>query len=266
MMRPVSDISVEAARRVSVVCTDIDDTLTEGGLLLREAYAALWRLHEAGIGVVPVTGRPAGWCDCIIRQWPIEAVIGENGAFAWYREQGRIRELAHPAVASRDHRRRLNEVRKAVVTSVPGARIARDQPFRRYDLAIDFREDPPDLGFDAARRIAVLCREFGAEAKISSIHVNTWFGDYDKLDMTRRYLMSVKGFDEVALRDEVIFCGDSPNDEPMFGFFPLSCAVGNVRDVLDLITRRPRFVTVHTHGRGFAELVDTLLEKRSVRA
>ena len=114
-MTSITEIPASAAKAVDIVCTDIDDTLTEGGLLLPEAFLALWQLREAGIAVIP-----AGWCDCIVRQWPVEAVVGENGAFAWYRDGDRIRELTHPDVASPEHRRRLDDVKRAVLEQVPG--------------------------------------------------------------------------------------------------------------------------------------------------
>ena len=67
--------------RVRGVLLDIDDTLTTHGRLTVDAYAALERLRAAGKLVIPVTGRPAGWCDHIARMWPVDAVVGENGAF-----------------------------------------------------------------------------------------------------------------------------------------------------------------------------------------
>ena len=153
--------------------------------MLPEAFEALWKLKNADIGVIPVTGRPAGWCDLIVRQWPVEAVIGENGAFVFYTHEGMLTELHHPSIAPVKVRGKLETVRRAVLAEVEYSRIAKDQRFRLYDLAIDFREDPPRLGFDIAEQIADICRRFGAKARISSIHVNAWFGEYDKLEMVK---------------------------------------------------------------------------------
>ena len=245
------------------VCVDIDDTLTQDGKLLPEAFAALWKLKNADIAVVPVTGRPAGWCDLIVRQWPVEAVIGENGAFAFYTQEGMLKELHHPSIAPEEIRSRLDAVRRAVLAEVEDSRIAKDQRFRLYDLAIDFREDPPILGFDIAEQIADICRRFGAKARISSIHVNTWFGEYDKLEMVKVFFRHRWNIDIQKHRNQVLFCGDSPNDEPMFGFFPLSCAVANIRPMLRLIENAPEFITKESYGKGFAELVDIILNKKA---
>ena len=73
-MQPLDAFPVSARRRILGVFTDIDDTLTTGGRLTADAFTALERLHEAGLIVVPVTGRPAGWCDHIARMWPVDGV------------------------------------------------------------------------------------------------------------------------------------------------------------------------------------------------
>lgn len=261
-MNPVGALRPSDARSLRFIFTDIDDTLTRDGMLSREAFAALWKLHHAGLSVVPVTGRPAGWCDCIVRQWPVDAVVGENGAFVLYREADSISELVHPAVASPEHRGRLDAVRDEVLRRVPGARIAKDQRYRLFDLAIDFREDPPYLDFNVAQEIADICRGMGAEAKISSIHVNAWYGSYDKLTMVVMFLEQKYGLDVDEMKRVAAFCGDSPNDEPMFSFFPLSCGVSNLAETIDMLEQTPGYITQADHGAGFAEFVSAILQKR----
>lgn len=261
-MQPLERLT-EAKRQLRFVLTDIDDTLTDHGKLGSPAYAAMWRLYNAGFILIPVTGRPAGWCDLIIRQWPVHAVVGENGAFVYYSEKIdtglKIKTLYHPEVAEEDLRRRLEDLKEKVLADVPGSRVARDQFARQFDLAIDFREDPPDLGFKAAERIRRVCEAEGAVAKISSIHVNAWFGNYDKTSMTKLFLQQVYGLDEGQIKSQVIFCGDSPNDQPMFSFFPFSCGVANLKDLLDYITVPPAYVTEARGGDGFVELANFLL-------
>src|SRR6185436_20041914 len=77
-MRPLAELD---AKGVGALLFDIDDSLTTSGKLTAGAYAALERWKSAGKRAVAVTGRPAGWCDHIARMWPIDAVVGENGAF-----------------------------------------------------------------------------------------------------------------------------------------------------------------------------------------
>jgi hypothetical protein len=261
-MKPIAQMPAAVATRVRALFTDIDGTLTTDGRLTAEAYTALWRLHDAGIQVVPVTGRPAGWCDLIAREWPVAGVVGENGALAFYEVGGELRRVFHDGAASEASRARLEAVRDAILAQVPGSRVAKDQPYRMFDLAIDYCEEPPDLGLAGADSIRAVFERFGAHAKVSNIHVNGWFGDYDKLSMVTRFAREVLGADLDADREAFIFCGDSPNDEPMFEFFPNSIAVANIVDFVDSIAHRPAYVTRGAEGTGFAELARLILARR----
>jgi hydroxymethylpyrimidine pyrophosphatase-like HAD family hydrolase len=76
--KPLGLLPRSDAAGIRFVLFDIDDTITEKGLLPEESYSALWALRRAGIAAIPVTGRPAGWCDLIARQWPVAGVVGET--------------------------------------------------------------------------------------------------------------------------------------------------------------------------------------------
>ena len=261
-MKPVTELD---ARGVRAVLLDIDDTLTTDGRLTAQAYAALERLQGAGLRVVPVTGRPAGWCDHIARMWPVDAVVGENGAFYFFYDANRLHKRFHDSASARAEKRaRLEAIAARILAAVPGCALASDQPYRETDLAIDYCEDVAPLPLAAAERIATLMREAGLTAKVSSIHVNGWFGDYDKLAMTRRLFAERLGIDLGTANREVVFVGDSPNDAPMFAFFENSVGVANVRrfDLPD----QPRYVTRAPAGSGFAELAEHLLVAKSRRA
>jgi 1,2-diacylglycerol 3-alpha-glucosyltransferase len=262
-MQPVTTMPASVASGFEAVFCDIDDTLTNQGKLPASAYQALWRLSEHGLAVVPVTGRPAGWCDLIVREWPVAGVIGENGAFALWEEDGHLKRMCHPDIAGPEVRARLDAVRRDVLAEVPGSRVAQDQPYRLYDLAIDFREEPPDLGFEAAERIRQIFVRHGAHAKVSSIHVNGWFGNYDKLAMVRLFVRQRFGVELDERRERYTFCGDSPNDEPMFGYFPHACAVANVARFAATMHALPRYVASREGGHGFAEIVEVLLAARA---
>ena len=242
---------------------DIDDTLTTEGRLTAQAYSALERWKAAGKIAVPITGRPAGWCDHIARMWPVDAVIGENGAFYFYYDPaGRKlqKHFLYDEPTRIANRARMAAVRDHVLASVPGCALASDQLYREADLAMDFCEDVPALGLAGAERIAALMREAGMTAKISSIHVNGWFGDYDKLGMTRTFARERLGIELDPSGEGFAFAGDSPNDAPMFGFFRNSVGVANVRRYEALLAAKPAFITHGEAGTGFAELVTRLLE------
>ena len=174
-----SSLPAEIARNLVGVFTDIDDTVTTDGRLPAAAYDALERLHDAGLAVVPITGRPAGWCDMVARFWPVSGRGGENGAFYFrydHKARKMIRHFAASPAERAGNRRKLEALAERILKEVPGAAIASDQLYREADLAIDFREDVEPLPPEAIDRIVALFPEAGAVAKVSSIHVNGWFG------------------------------------------------------------------------------------------
>ena len=249
-MKPLKELRPEGVR---ALLFDIDDTLTTDGKLTAGAYAALERLKRAGKILVPVTGRPAGWCDHIARMWPVDAVVGENGAFYFYCHEGKLKRRYQDDEATRSKNlQRLKNISERILSSVPGSALAADQAYRETDLAIDFREDVTPLPLDSAERIAALMREAGLTAKVSSIHVNGWFGAYDKLAMARYLFAERFGLDLEAANASVAFVGDSPNDESMFGFFENSIGVANVKRFS--LSSFPKYVTKEEAGRGFEEL------------
>jgi HAD superfamily hydrolase (TIGR01484 family) len=262
-MRPLSELPAEACRALRGVLCDLDDTLTDGGRLVAAAFDALWRARDAGLRVVVVTGRPAGWVDHLARMWPVDAVVGENGAFYFYMDGGVMRRRWVDDEPTRArNRERLAALARSIPAEVPGSAVASDQFCRATDLAIDFCEDVPRLPLEAADRILEAFRRAGASARISSIHVNGWFGDYDKLRCCELLARERWGEDLGAERGRYVYCGDSPNDTPMFAFFPLATGVANVADLADRIGHLPAFVTPSRGGAGFAELVDHVVARR----
>jgi len=261
-MRPLKEFPNKNLAQIKYVLTDIDDTLTIDGQLPALAYDALERLHDTGIKVVPITGRPAGWCDHMARMWPIDGIVGENGAFYFYYQHKQRKMLRRYWKSTQERlqdRIRLDKLRDRILKEVPGARVASDQAYREADLAIDFREDVPALPMGQVEKIAAIFRETGANAKISSIHVNGWFGNYDKLSMTRVMFREIFEKDLETVKEMVIFSGDSPNDEPMFEYFPNAVGVANISQFKDRLSSKPAWVTTKPGGYGFAELVDMLL-------
>ncbi|MCC7271464.1 MAG: HAD-IIB family hydrolase [Alphaproteobacteria bacterium] len=265
-LRPLAEFPCADRRRVACVLTDIDDTLTRDGLLRPSAFDAMHRLAAAGIRVVPVTGRPAGWCDMIARQWPVAGVVGENGAL-WFRYDPDGRRIARgywfDEARRRADRVRLDDLARRIAEAVPAAHPASDQRYRESDLAIDWCEDATALSADELDRIVALGADAGATVRVSSIHVNIWFGEFSKLAMTERFLADALAVDVRAAPDAFVFVGDSPNDATMFGFFPNSVGVANVLNFVGRIDAEPTYVTRSPGGDGFAELADALLAARA---
>ena len=264
-LQPLSDLPRAVARAMHTVFSDIDDTLTTDGQLTPRAYAALDDLRRAGLRVILITGRPAGWCDHIARMWPVDAVIGENGAFYYWHDHA-ARKLNHRQLLGEAARAantgKLAAVREAILREVPGCAAASDQFCRLYDLAIDFCEDVSALPQSAIDRIVTLMEAAGMTAKVSSIHVNGWFGQYDKLSMAHLLMRERYGLELTQEREHCMFVGDSPNDAPMFAYLPHAVGVANVMDFAGRMSALPTYVTPSRGGAGFAELVQALISAR----
>ena len=213
------------------------------------------------------TERPAGWCDHIARMWPVAGVVGENGAF-YFRHDEAARTFVRQFVLTEDERRkiaaRLRRVQKKILAAVPGAAVASDQAYRIHDLAVDFCEDVDPLDDEDIDRIVGVFEAAGATAKVSSIHVNGWFGQWDKLGMCRRFAREVLDLDldTRAGNRRAVYVGDSPNDEPAFAFFEHGVGVANIRDALDRLEHPPAFVTRGRGGKGFAEVARKILKSK----
>jgi hypothetical protein len=263
-MKPIEKMPKAVKKNIRYVLADIDDTLTLGGRLPAVVFAAMERLQKAGICMVPITGRPAGWCDHIARMWPVDGIVGENGAFYFYYDENR-HKMSRRYFKSEKQRKidsqKLEKLKSVILKKVPGCRVSADQRYREADLAVDYCEDVPPLSMEDVDRIVGLFEEAGARAKISSIHVNGWFGKYDKLTMTRILFTEVFKDDLAAVKENIIFIGDSPNDVPMFQFFPRSVGVANILKFKEKITHKPAWVTQQDGGYGFAEMVDLIFAK-----
>ncbi len=263
-MMPIAKLPKAVKKAIRYVLSDIDDTLTSNGRLPAVVFTAMEGLKQANVSTIPITGRPAGWCDHIARMWPVDGLVGENGAFYFhYDDRARkMRRRYYKSEAQRNaDRQKLEKLKIEILKKVPGCRVSADQAYREADLAIDYCEDIPPLPMEDVDRIVRLFESAGARAKISSIHVNGWFGEYDKLTMTRMLFEEVFNVNLENAIENVIFIGDSPNDIPMFRFFPHSVGVANVLQFKDKMTHKPAYVTQQEGGYGFAEMVDWLLER-----
>ena len=248
-------------KEIKFVFTDIDDTLTEDGQLPAHSYKSLWDLQSKGIHVIPITGRPAGWCEMIARMWPVSGIVGENGAFYFcYKNKKMLRNFIYDDSTITKNRLKLNLIKDEVLKAVPGSAVASDQFCRLFDLAIDFCEDVPPLPKEGINKIVSIFKNHGATAKVSSIHVNGWFGDYNKLSMCKTFLEKEFDLTLEQAQDRTIFVGDSPNDEPMFGYFKNSFAVSNINEFLSELTEKPKYISDLPGGSGFTQIINHLLE------
>jgi HAD superfamily hydrolase (TIGR01484 family) len=266
-MLPLAGLPGSVCRGLRGLLTDVDDTLTTGGQLRPDAYAALARARDAGLLVIPVTGRPAGWADLMARLWPVGGAVAENGAIYLRHVGGRMirRGILEDDAERAATQRRLLDLAAGAIARVPGARLASDQPFREYDVAIDHAEEVGPLGPEAVATLILHLQAGGARTTVSTIHVHACPGEYDKVSMVKRLLAEQHGVDwtDPAALESFVFVGDSLNDESMFAAFPHAIGVANVRRAADRLRHLPRYVTPSASGTGFVEVVDHLLRARA---
>lgn len=260
-MQPFAHCPADTLSGIRYLLTDIDDTLTREGRLNASTLEALERLSAAGIRVIPVTGGCAGWCDHIARAWPVAAVIGENGAFAfrlqgqrllttWWEDERRLRA----------RQRHVMSIAQQLLISHPQAALAQDQSFRFADVAIDHCQAVEPLSRQQIRAIIAGFTAAGIQARASSIHINAWQGDFDKARMAVHVLTETFALDRMQLENEVMYVGDAPNDAPMFATFRHTVGVANIIKHRGALGWEPSWITRHGHGAGVEEIADALLK------
>ena len=260
-LRPLSELQVPAD--LLGVLTDIDDTLTTEGVVPEHVVAAIARLKSAGLKVVPITGRPVGWSVPFAKAWPVDAIVAENGAVALKKNAlGALDKLYQQDDATRSANfTRMQQVLAEVEARVPGASRATDSAGRECDIAVDHSEftQMPQADIDAC--VAIM-KSAGMNATVSSIHINGWFGEHNKLEGARWIVKTLFDIDLDATLDRWIYIGDSTNDQLMFEHMPHSVGVANIARFVPQLKHLPRYVTQAERGDGFVELAEHLLQQK----
>ena len=257
-LRPLSELQTPAP--LLGVLTDIDDTLTTDGVVPDHVVAAIARLKDAGLKVVPITGRPVGWSVPFARAWPVEAIVAENGAVALRRNaQGSLDKLYQQGAEERaSNFAKMQTVLEQIEATVPGAARATDSAGRECDIAVDHSEftNMPQAQID---QCVALMKAAGMNATVSSIHINGWFGEHNKLEGARWIVRELFDIDLDATLGQWVYIGDSTNDQLMFQHMPRSVGVANIERFVPQLKHLPRYVTTAERGDGFVQLADQLL-------
>jgi HAD superfamily hydrolase (TIGR01484 family) len=244
-----------------IIFTDVDDTLTLDGELPVVALDALYRLRQAGILVIPVTGACAGWCDQMARLWPVTAVIGENGAFCIEKQDG---QLIYVDTQNEQQREKNHQVLRSLAETIleknPVLGLAQDNIYRRYDLAIDYNQHCKGATQVDVQDALNVIHSQGGKATASSIHINMWLGEHDKTHGALAWLNKHRpDWTMEDIRHRCAYIGDSLNDEAMFAFFENTAAVANIAPYLSQLKHLPGKVLTKRGGEGFSEWVNDIL-------
>ncbi len=271
-MQPLSSWPLHARRDLLGVFTDIDDTLTTGGSITADALQALGDLKAAGLIVIPITGRPIGWCEPFISgatPWPVDAMVAENGSVAFAREKvlqallderRPLSKLYQQDAATRTHNQtRMQQIAAQVMAEVPGVAPSRDCGGRETDLAFDYNEFAR-LSPETVQRVVAMLQHAGMHTTVSSIHIHGCFGDFTKWTGARWITRELFQRDLALELDRWVFVGDSGNDQAMFEHFTHSAGVANIAHSAANMQHLPRYITPSERGAGFAEVARCILE------
>ena len=246
-------------KEVQWVLTDVDDTLTWKGQLPPETLIALSKLRQAGLKVVAVTGACAGWCDHIAQLWPVDAVIGENGAFIMEKQGGYLTlNSANSMPTIAQNQAKLKEQVIEVLADYPDLNLTRDQSYRLCEVAIDIGQNRAPVASTIIAEVVSKINKIGAHATASSIHINSWYGEHSKKTTSFKFLQE-QGLSETEIVSQVCYVGDSMNDQFMFAALSKSVGVANIKNYWDKLQHHPEFVMTEPGGYGFAQFANQLL-------
>ena len=269
-MQPLNLWSQESRRTLVGVFTDIDDTLTTDGAITPDALQAMADLKAAGLAVIPITGRPIGWCEPFMAggpgaAWPVDAMVAENGAVAFVQGQGSRgspTKLYQQDVATRRaNQTRMRDIAALVAAEMPGVTLSHDSNGRETDIAFDYAEFARHTPETVQQVLAVLQR-VGMQTTVSSIHIHGCFGDFNKWQGACWIVRELWGRDLAQELDRWVFVGDSGNDQAMFQHFTHSVGVANIARFVPQLQHLPRYVTQGERGAGFAEVARAILAGR----
>lgn len=246
---------------IKFVLSDVDDTITTAGALLADTFVSIYQLTENNILFIPITGGCAGWCDSFARLWPTAAVIGENGGFYLKKDdkQNINYHFWQTESERKENTEKLFKVAEKALKKVPQVTMAKDQHYRLVDIAIDYNQDVKGVSANQVCDILSTFHREGMNAKASSIHVNAWIGSYNKKEMAHRLLSTEYGLSDQEMKEQVLFIGDSSNDESMFEFFPKSIGVANIAEHLPQLQYKPKWVTSQPYGAGFQQMIAAII-------
>jgi len=261
-MRELAAFGPLDAHAIEGLLFDLDDTVLSGGLLTRQAYDALWMLHNAGFKLVAVTGRPSGWAEVIARQWPIDGAVAENGAVHVFREGRAIAVRVNDSATFAYRQERLSALKMCIASLFPGVSLADDHMGRRADIAWDVAECTQVSEPVVVALMAAIQRE-GARVTRSSVHVHASFERDDKASGAVAFARERWNMDPGAALHRFAFVGDSTNDASCFAAFRTTFGVANVRRYARVISVPPRWVAPSSEGVGFAEIAHALVAARA---
>lgn len=257
----------DALAQIEAVATDIDGTLTTGGVLSPEVVLALSKLRKQGLRVCLVTGRSSGWVQGLVSYLPVSAAIAENGGVIFLGRESApyVRNSETGAFSlfeSQDFRMELREMFERLKFTRPSLRETEDNLYRLSDFTFHV------TGLSQAD-LKVMKDEVEAcdlAFTWSTIHAHIMPQGQQK-GTALEWLLAHWGL-ACMPANTTLTVGDSPNDATLFcpEKFPISAGVANITNYQNVMDFYPKNIATLTEGDGFVEIVQSLLQLKSESA
>ncbi len=215
-----------------VIFSDFDGTLTHHLELRPNIFSVIQECKRLGAPLIVCTGRSVSWGHFLLTHLPMTHAILEGGGMVLEtKNHFDIREIP---MATPQELSRLAEVTSLLLGKFPGLKLSVDSFGRRADRAIE------NFASDAQKKSI---EEFLASEKVnfstSNVHLNYWVGDFNKYKTIKWVL---KNYYPGIKEDEVLFFGDSLNDQSVFESLPHTVGVANIQNVLGRLKHLPSVV------------------------
>jgi HAD superfamily hydrolase (TIGR01484 family) len=252
---PLSEVSLtQCFSNVRLVATDMDGTLTRKGKFTSGLLQSLQDLATAGIMVVIITGRSAGWVSGLAYYLPIVGAVAENGGLFFLGGSEKPVALT-PIPDLIAHRQHLASAFQQLQTQFPQIQESADNRFRVTDWTFDVQS----LSTDDLKTLSNLCQQMGWGFTYSNVQCHIKPLGQDKANGLSQVL---REYFPQYTSQQVVTVGDSPNDESLFDerYFPISVGVANVLEYANQLQHQPVYMTTEAEGEGFCELARMIID------
>jgi HAD superfamily hydrolase (TIGR01484 family) len=240
------------AQKIRLIATDVDGTLTQQGKFTPKLITAIETLTQAGIEVILITGRSAGWVQALNHYLPVTGAIAENGGL-FYSSKNDSPELLVSLSEISQHRQQLAEVFNSLKSEFPHLKESTDNRFRLTDWTFDVE----GLSSSQLQILAEICHEKDWGFTYSTVQCHIKLKSQDKATGLLKVLSQY--FPKLSTQN-ILTVGDSPNDESLFNpeKFPHSVGVANILHYTEYLNYKPAYVTTTEEVNGFCELAELL--------
>ena len=135
--------------------------------------------------------------------------------------------------------------------------LSADSYGRKCDRAIELRELEDE---SLIKDVEAFMDEHNVNHSTSNVHLSFWCGEISKASSFEYYIKNVAP--EVT-KEEVVFFGDSLNDQTLFKLLPHTVGVTNIDEVIDRMKNKPSVILNGEGNNGPFGVINYLMEMYS---